>query len=976
MNPSAANTPRPKHRLLTLMRRWHLWGGVIAALFLLVFGLTGIVLNYKKPLFRALGLESPPAPRAEAARPDTPDPAGGPAGAGPATPGFTTATGFAAAGIGPEAALAAGHRELGEVPLERIELKQEAGGLVWKIKSRDGREVLVHATTGHAVTKGRYEKLGPADAQGRPARSFDWGKFLLDLHTGQIGGEVGKALMTLAAAGLLFLTGSGLYLWLKPLLIRRANARNRASRADSPALSRPRPRPAEPEPAGIPAWSRATEKGHVLWLCLGSLVLGAPLLRADPAPEPEVEPLPRTVVYGEAESEGISQEPFFPPVLGTEIFSGKKATVIDLDALPQVQANNYRQALTHTPGLLYSEETTPLVSLGYRGIGEPHRAQFLQVLQDGIPIHADPIGYPEAYYTPPLEVVDRLEFVRGGAALLYGPQPAGALNYRTYWPRLDRPFSARTRHVFGSDNFYSTYNAVDGTTGNLGYLAYYHHRQSDGFRTANSDYVLDGGHFKLVWGALKPTRWTLAFDGYAEEHGEPGGLTFQQGPGYANYDEDRTQASRRYDRFRLQRYVPSLALTHDFNDRTRAEVKFWGGYYDRFSRRQRGGGFGQLPSGPDAQSNSIERQEFYTFGTEARLRHDYLLGDADQTLTAGVHFYRGDSPRTDARGDRPEAESGRLLSRSQRNVYYGAAFAENRFQVGRLSVTPGVRLENVAQDVTVRRPTDAGEVVTRKQRLDVQPLVGLGLEYALPHRSELYASVAQSYRPPIFSESIVPASGTVVAGDVRPNTAWAYELGARGQPRDWLTWDTSLFLMDLDDKFGGTVNQGGQTVLRSVGRSLNYGGDAGLELELFGLARALAGETESTPEHRLSVHANTALLAAQIHGGALDGKRPQYAPEYLVRTGLIYRWRDRLKLALLGTIVADHFATDDENPTRRIPAYTTWDLTLEAKVYRDTVSVLAGVNNLFDEDYYARIRGDGIDPAYGRHFYAGFQLSY
>ena len=88
----------------------------------------------------------------------------------------------------------------------------------------------------------------------------------------------------------------------------------------------------------------------------------------------EVERLPRTVVYGEAESEGVAQEPFFPPVQGTEIFSGKKATLIDLDTLPQVQANNYRQALTQTPGLLYSEETTPLVSLGYRGIGEPHRA--------------------------------------------------------------------------------------------------------------------------------------------------------------------------------------------------------------------------------------------------------------------------------------------------------------------------------------------------------------------------------------------------------------------------------------------------------------------------------------------------------------------------------------------------------------------------------------------------------------------------
>lgn len=702
---------------------------------------------------------------------------------------------------------------------------------------------------------------------------------------------------------------------------------------------------------------------------------------ADPGSPPaaapaDVEALPRTVVYGEAESEGISQEPFLPPALGPMIFSGKKATLIDLDTLPRVQANNYRQALTRTPGLLYSEETTPLVSLGYRGIGEPHRAQFLQVLQDGIPIHADPIGYPEAYYTPPLDVVDRIEFVRGGAALLYGPQPAGALNYRTYWPRLDRLFSARTRHVFGSDELYATYSAVDGTAGNVGYLAHYNHRQSAGFRSANSDYVLDGGHFKLVWGALRPTRWTLAFDGYAEEHGEPGGLTRESGPGLANYDEDRTQATRLYDRFRLQRYVPSLGVTHDFNDRTSAELKLWGGYYDRFSKRQRGGGFGRPPSGPDANSNSIERQEFYSFGADARLRHDYLIAETDQSLTAGVHFYRGDSPRTDARGNRPDADSGVVVSASQRDVHYGAVFAENRFRFGRFSLTPGFRLETIAQDITVKRPAADGVAVSHKDKLEVEPLVGLALEYALPRRSELYASLAQSYRPTLFTESIIPASGTVIAGDVRPTTAWTYELGYRGRPNDWLTWDTSLFLVDLDDKYGGTVTQGGQTLLRSVGRSINYGWDAAVELELIGFGRALAGEADPERAHRVALHGNLTLLEAQIHGGALDGKRPQYAPDYLVRAGVIYRWRDRLKLALLGTVVADHFATDDENPGRFIPAYATWDLTLEARVYRDTASVLAGINNLFDEDYYARIRGDGIDPAYGRNFYAGFQLAF
>jgi outer membrane receptor protein involved in Fe transport len=49
---------------------------------------------------------------------------------------------------------------------------------------------------------------------------------------------------------------------------------------------------------------------------------------------------------------------------------------------------------------------------------------------------------------------------------------------------------------------------------------------------------------------------------------------------------------------------------------------------------------------------------------------------------------------------------------------------------------------------------------------------------------------------------------------------------------------------------------------------------------------------------------------------------------------------------------------------------------VEWKVYKDLVGITAGINNLFDEEYYARVRPDGIDPAYGRNYYAGLSLSF
>jgi hypothetical protein len=53
-----------------------------------------------------------------------------------------------------------------------------------------------------------------------------------------------------------------------------------------------------------------------------------------------------------------------------------------------------------------------------------------------------------------------------------------------------------------------------------------------------------------------------------------------------------------------------------------------------------------------------------------------------------------------------------------------------------------------------------------------------------------------------------------------------------------------------------------------------------------------------------------------------------------------------------------------------------WDLTVEAKIYKDYVSIIGGVNNIFNRSYYARIRADGVDPAMPGNWYAGVKVSF
>ena len=60
--------------------------------------------------------------------------------------------------------------------------------------------------------------------------------------------------------------------------------------------------------------------------------------------------------------------------------------------------------------------------------------------QNGYNISADVYGYNEAYYIPPMEAVKRIELVRGAAALQFGAQFGGLVNYVTEDAPKNKPF--------------------------------------------------------------------------------------------------------------------------------------------------------------------------------------------------------------------------------------------------------------------------------------------------------------------------------------------------------------------------------------------------------------------------------------------------------------------------------------------------------------------------------------------------------
>jgi Fe(3+) dicitrate transport protein len=669
------------------------------------------------------------------------------------------------------------------------------------------------------------------------------------------------------------------------------------------------------------------------------------------------------VVNAKKESKPTVQSMIPAAAQGNKSLVGKHATVTELSAFPEIQNNNLRQAFQFTPGLIVSEESTPLVSIGFHGMGTPDRAQFMQVLKDGIPIHADQFGYPEAYYTPFFEAVERIDFIRGGASLMFGPQPGGAINFITHQLSLHEPLSFGTKNLMGSDDQFINYTFAQGSLGQFSYYAGYNHRRGEGFRNFNSDYFLDSLLLKTRYYFNEDTHLSANLDLYSEEHGEPGNLS------YNDFTNNPDRSWRQYDRFRLKRYSLSLQYEQRLSENTLFNTNLWFTYYDRWSKRQLGFGFGAITIPGQLNSNNVESQKFYTFGIEPRLTHEWQGLGAKNTFSGGVQFYMSHSPRVEQRGSTPDAESGVIFNDVNRDVLYGSLFLENSFKWGALTITPSFRMEMINQEISENRynaTTGIQNFSANYSQFDPQPLFGLGINYALTPNTELYANVSQSYRATIFSQSIIAPPNTVATG-ADPALTWQYALGYRGNHEQWLSWDTSLFYIDMDNKYGISG-----TNLTSVGRSLHYGVDLSLQVDLFHLLSV--GNQGSLGA--LKWHISGSWLNAELNSGSnTNGKTPQYAPEYQIRTGLNYELNNKIKFGFNTTYLADHYGSDDEAANRFIPAYIVCDLTAEYKMNKN-LTFIAGINNLFDESYFSRINNNGIDPAYGRNAYLGVTLSY
>ena len=694
-----------------------------------------------------------------------------------------------------------------------------------------------------------------------------------------------------------------------------------------------------------------------------------------------IKNLPDITVVGKNSKSDYQQ---MPEIVGTNIYAGKKSTLIVLDNVQgNVVTNNMRQVLAKVPGIHIWESDASGIQIGIAARGlSPNRSWEFNVRQNGYDIAADPFGYPEAYYNPQLQAVQRIEIVRGQGALQYGPQFGGLVNYiLRNGSEINKPFEFETQQTAGSNNLINSYNAIGGKKGKVNYYSFFDHRSGDGWR-ANSKYFTNSGFATVTYKISDKFSLTAEIMHAQMRSQQAGGLTDAQ------LKNDARQSFRTRNWFDIKWTTPAIIAVVNLNDKTVWNTKLFGTIGDRNSV-----GFLQPITVKDSINAATQQynnriltvDNYRNYGLESRILTAYNLGKMKNTISGGVRLYTGTTYRqADGKGTTGTGYDMAVVGNYPRDIEFksrnAAVFVENIFRVGKkLLIVPGVRYEWLQGKASGRDKyaTNGTEILLQNvERSRSFLLAGLGAEYNVTRSTEIYANFTQAYRPIQFANLQAPPTTDVIDQNLKDAKGYNLDLGYRGKVKSYLQFDVSSFYLQYNNRVGAITPTGTTTrFITNVGASTSKGFETFVE---FSPVKAFTNKQDVDVSLFSSYSYTDATYSGNHKDANTKGKKVENAPTNIFRGGVNFTYKDFVfttQLSSVGSSYSD--ANNTEKPSANaqvglIPSYNVTDFTASYKVNK-SIKIKAGLNNAFDKRYFTRraggYPGPGALPADGRTFF-------
>jgi Fe(3+) dicitrate transport protein len=678
-----------------------------------------------------------------------------------------------------------------------------------------------------------------------------------------------------------------------------------------------------------------------------------------------------------------------PEIKDNVIYAGKKSEVIILDKInADLSINNTRQIFSKVPGLnIWENDGSGIqTNISTRGLSANRSWEF-NVRQNGYDISSEAFGYPESYYTPPTESLSKIEIVRGASSLQYGTQFGGLLNYEIKKGHATKKLSVEEQVTFGSYGLANFYSAIGGTIKKLNYYVFLHDRQADGWRQ-NSRYNTRTFFVSANYQFTKKLNIAIEYTNMENSSQQPGGLTDIQ------LKTNSPLSNRARNWIGTPWNVAALTIKYDISPKVSLIIKT----FTSMSERNSVGNLSAIniidsinPLTLAYNLRRVDRDFYQNIGTEARLSYKYKLFKQSHTLASGVRAYAGNTQRKQKGTGNSGSDFDITLTNNQYvtdlkfNTNNYAFFAENIFQItNKFKVIPGVRFENIYNKIEGTINSNTSSIVPQTSYRNIL-LAGIGSEYLISTKTNIYANISQAYRPVTFSEFTPSNADEIIDPNLKDAKGLNADFGYRGMVKNFLNFDVGMFYLNYDNRVG-TILQNGANFKTNIGQSVSQGIESFIEINPFKIWN------ENPKWGSISLFTSNSFIDAKYVNSketdptkSYNGKQVENAPRNINRMGLTYTYKTFTSTFLYSSsseIYTDALNTELPNTTYqigKIEGYKVMDLSC-AYVFLKNCNIKSGVNNLADEAYATRrsngYPGPGLLPGNGRTFYLSFGVKF
>ena len=541
-------------------------------------------------------------------------------------------------------------------------------------------------------------------------------------------------------------------------------------------------------------------------------------------------------------------------------------------------------------------------ALSLRGFGE--KAGTL-ILIDGVRMNDAGDGF-FLWGSVPLENIDRVEIIRGGASMVYGEgAAAGVINIVTR-KAAQKPWSLGTRLEAGSFGYYSGHLDISVRTNNFSYRFNADRTEWSGYR--------DGANFRSwnlggqIGTETAAGEFTLGYIFHQQYSEDPSPIT------PAEFAANPRQVGTTQFAFENDVHRVNLAWQHDLESGWEFDARLHAQSYETFST-----GFGPT------------KTEQPSLGGVLQLRKKSEIAGRDNALTVGTE------------GIRQEFTQSTAFGKTIHDSTTISGFIEDSLQIlEKTRLSAGARFDSRDTDMNIV-PAFSGS------KSNDEWSYKLSLNRELPWQAQAWIGWSDTYR--------LPSANDVVSGDptfasnptLVPVRSRTLELGLRSDESKpvsaSVTWFTSQVKNDIFYNPTTFANANGDVLRQGIEASLR-----------------------ARPAKWISLYQNITYNDVTFDGGANDGRNLVLVPEFQLGTGISLHPGKGLTLSLENTYVGRQVRINDVANALERNAYNVLSVRLAYR--HGAWETYASVNNLLDRLYEQlpaspNFFGDKHNPAPG-----------